>query len=135
MDNKTGSNHGLKVVSKNTIHKKHWEKYQNMVSFLGTIWPSTDPKMVPKLIIFPTHCFHVSPGICRRFWPEVLTQTPKNAVFSTEVLIQRSLIMRWKRVLTRETPGNFFRCHHNRFRDTISLECIVEDDGVRSCFD
>ena len=25
--------------------------------------------------------WHAFPGICRRFWPEVLTQTPKNAVF------------------------------------------------------
>ena len=28
---------------------------------------------------------------------------------------------------------NFFRFHHNRFRDTISCGCIVEDDCVRSC--
>ena len=28
---------------------------------------------------------------------------------------------------------DFFRLHHNDFRDTISWECIVEDDGVRSC--
>ena len=28
---------------------------------------------------------------------------------------------------------NFFRFHHNRFRDTTSWECIIEDDGVRSC--
>ena len=27
----------------------------------------------------------------------------------------------------------FFRFHHNRFRDTKSWECIIEDDGVRSC--
>ena len=27
----------------------------------------------------------------------------------------------------------FFRHHHNCFRDTISWECIVEDDCVRSC--
>ena len=28
---------------------------------------------------------------------------------------------------------DFFRFHHNRFRDTISWECIIEDDCVRSC--
>ena len=28
---------------------------------------------------------------------------------------------------------DFFRFHHNYFRDTISWECIVEDDYVRSC--
>ena len=27
----------------------------------------------------------------------------------------------------------FLRFHHNCFRDTISWECIVEDDCVRSC--
>ena len=26
-----------------------------------------------------------------------------------------------------------FRFHHNCFRDTLSWECIVEDDCVRSC--
>ena len=28
---------------------------------------------------------------------------------------------------------DFFRFHHNCFRDTTSWECIVEDDCVRSC--
>ena len=28
---------------------------------------------------------------------------------------------------------NFFRFHHNYFRDTIRWECIVQDDCVRSC--
>ena len=28
---------------------------------------------------------------------------------------------------------NFFRFHHNYFRDTISWECIVKDDCVESC--
>ena len=29
---------------------------------------------------------------------------------------------------------NFSRCHHNNFfRDTISKECVVKDDCVRSC--
>ena len=28
---------------------------------------------------------------------------------------------------------DFFRFHHSRLRDTISWECIVEDDCVRSC--
>ena len=28
---------------------------------------------------------------------------------------------------------DFFRIHHNCFRDTISWECIVEDDCIRSC--
>ena len=27
----------------------------------------------------------------------------------------------------------YFKKHHTYFRDTISLECIVEDDCVRSC--
>ena len=28
---------------------------------------------------------------------------------------------------------DFFRSHHNYFRDTVSWECFVEDDCVRSC--
>ena len=62
-------------------HKKHWETSQNMVSFFGTIWPSVDPKKVQNWPFFPTHSFYTSPGICRRFSPEVLTQTAKNVIF------------------------------------------------------
>ena len=29
--------------------------------------------------------------------------------------------------------NDFFRLHHNYFPDTISWECVVEDDSVRSC--
>ena len=28
---------------------------------------------------------------------------------------------------------DFFRFHHNNFWDTISWECVVKDDCVRSC--
>ena len=28
---------------------------------------------------------------------------------------------------------DFFRFQHNNFRDTISWECVVKDDCVRSC--
>ena len=79
---KTRSNHGRKVVRKcKKHHGKQWENSQNMNSVFGTLWPSMDRKKVRKRSYFPTHCFYTSPGICRRFWPEVLTQTPKNAVF------------------------------------------------------
>ena len=44
----------------------------------STILPSTDPKTVQKRSFSPTHCFYTFPGIYRRFWPEVLPQTPKN---------------------------------------------------------
>ena len=48
---KHGQQNRLKTWSKNReqIHKKHekqWENSQNMNSVFGTIWPSTDPKMV-----------------------------------------------------------------------------------------
>ena len=40
------------------------------------------PKKRSKIGHFPQRIvFTFPPGICRRFWPEVLTQTPKNAVF------------------------------------------------------
>ena len=29
--------------------------------------------------------------------------------------------------------NDFFRFHHNCFRDTMNWECIVEDNCVRSC--
>ena len=40
----------------------------------------------------------------------------------------------WSRWHINLLVNNFFRCHHNRFRNTISWECIVEDDCVRSCW-
>ena len=104
MDNKTGSNHGRKVVRKcKKKHGKHWEKCQNTNSVFGTIWPSVDPKMVQNWSFSPTHCFYVFPGICRRFWPEVLTQTPKNAVFRPRSY-SKGPNHALEKVLTKETP-------------------------------
>ena len=85
-------------------HEKHWENSQNTDSFFGTIWPSVDPKTVRKRPFFPTHCFYTSPGICRRFWPEVLTQTPKNAVFQPRSY-SKGPNHALEKVLTKETPG------------------------------
>ena len=70
----------------------------------GTIWPSVDPKKVQNWPFSPTHCFYVSPGICRRFWPEVLTQTPKNAVFRPRSY-SKGPNHALEKVLTKETPG------------------------------
>ena len=81
MENKTGSNHGHNVVRKCKKHKKHWENIKTWSPFFGTMWPSMDRKKVRKRPFSPTHCFYVSPGICRRFRPKVLSQTFKNAVF------------------------------------------------------
>ena len=75
-----------------------------MVSFLGTIWPSVDPKKVQNWPFAPTPCFYTSPGICRRFWPEVLTQTPKNAVFYPRSY-SKGPNHALEKVLTNETPG------------------------------
>ena len=85
-------------------HGKHWENSQNMVSFFGTVWPSKDRKKVQKWPFSPTHCFYVSPGICRRFWTEVLTQTPKNAVFRPRSY-SKGPNHALEKVLTKETPG------------------------------
>ena len=50
------------ICSKNmSKYRKHWETYQNMVSFFDTIWSSTDPKMVQNLSFSPTSCFYTSP--------------------------------------------------------------------------
>ena len=40
---------------------------------------------------------------------------------------------RWSRWHIHFLVFDFFRFHHNCFRDTTSWECIVEDDCVRSC--
>ena len=85
-------------------HEKHWKKSQNMVSFFGTVWPSKDRKKVQNWPFSPTHCFYVSPGICRRFWTEVLTQTPKNAVFRPRSY-SKGPNHALEKVLTKETPG------------------------------
>ena len=78
-------------------------KYQNMVSLFGTIWPSKDRKTIQKRSFFPTHCFYTSPGICRRFRPKVLSQTPKNAVFDPRSY-SKGPNHALKKVLTNETP-------------------------------
>ena len=85
-------------------HDKHWENSQNMVSFFGTVWPSKDRKKVQNWSFSPTHCFYVSPGICRRFWPEVLTRTPKNAVFRPRSY-SKGPNHALEKVLTKETPS------------------------------
>ena len=62
------------------------------------------PKKGPKTAIFPTHCFYVSPGICRRFRPKVLSPNTKKRRFWPEVLIQRSLSCVEKGPNQRNTP-------------------------------
>ena len=75
--------------------------------FFGTVWPSKDRKKVQNWPFSPTHCFYVFPGICRRFWPEVLTQTPKNAVFRPRSY-SKGPNHALEKVLTKETPGIAF---------------------------
>ena len=62
--------------------KKQWEnRSKHGLLFSGTIWPSMGQKK-PKTVIFTTHYFCVSTGICRRFRPKVLSQTrPNKALF------------------------------------------------------
>ena len=64
-----------------------------------------DPKKVQNWPFSPTHCFYVSPGICRRFWTEVLTQTPKNAVFHPRSY-SKGPNHALEKVLTKETPSS-----------------------------
>ena len=104
MENKTGSNHGHNVVRKCKKTQETLGKYQKWSPFLGTIWPSMDRKKVRKRPCSPTHCFYVSPGICRRFRPKVLSQTPKNAVFDPRSQ-SKGPNHALKKVLTNETPG------------------------------
>ena len=82
--------------------------------------PRTEKK-VQNWSFFPTHCFYVFPGICRRFWPEVLTQTPKNAVFRPRSY-PKGPNHALEKVLTKETPciwdthgisGNVFANPHD----------------------
>ena len=63
-----------------------------------------DRKKVQNWPFSPTHCFYVSPGICRRFWPEVLTQTPKNAAFRPRSY-SKAPNHALEKVPTNETPG------------------------------
>ena len=107
------------------------------------------PEKGPKLAFFPTHCFYTSPGICRRFWTEVLTQTPKNAVFHPRSY-SKGPNHALEKVLTKETPGMFevehghelsidlvtelwdimvklrmFICHESLLRHQCKLNCSV----------
>ena len=62
----------------------------------------------------PTHCFYTFPGICRRFWPEVLSQTPKNVVFDPRSY-SKCPNHALEKVLTNETPDIFYNitAEHN----------------------
>ena len=54
--------------------------------------------------------FYVFPGICRRFWPEVLTQTPKKNVVFRPRSYSKGPNHALEKVLTNETPGMCRTC-------------------------
>ena len=89
-----------------------------------TLGKSKDRKKVQNWPFPPTHCFYVSPGICRRFWPEVLTQTPKNAVFRPRSY-SKGPNHALEKVLTKETPGIMFvaRAEHVEIQPFLSHVC------------
>ena len=96
--------------------------------FFGHDMAIQGPKTVRKRPFSPTPCFYTSPRICRRFWPEVLTQTPKNAVFLPKVLIQtkKGPNHTLEKVLTNETPGIYLQVTFCDFQHgpnySVSLE-------------
>ena len=55
-----------------------------------------------------------------------------NPIHSSNYLSSRSSV--WSRWHIYYLAYDFFKIHHNFFRDTISWECIVKDDCVTSCF-
>ena len=86
-----------------------------------------------KRPFFPTHCFYVSPGICRRFSPQVLFQTPKKALFRPRSY-SKGPNHALEKVLTNETPGihvwqleevvrhrDLFRKESNHFREMYDI--------------
>ena len=95
-------------------HEKSVGKYKkrNVGKLVKTRSPSCHswiPQNFRKRPFSPTHCFYTFPGICRRFRPKVLFQTPKNA-FLGRSPIPKVLIMRWKR--SQPAKHHVF-CAHN----------------------
>ena len=81
MDNKTGSNHGHKEVRK----CKKTENIGNIIKtwspFLARYGPPRTQQWFKNGHFSQRIVFYTFPGICRRFRPEVLSQTPKNGLF------------------------------------------------------
>ena len=51
----------------------------------------------------------------------------------SQCLFPWAVCRRWSKCHIHFLIHDFFRFHHNCFRDTISWECIVEYDCIRSC--
>ena len=85
---------------------KHWGNGQNTDSVLSTIWSTMDPKKRPKTVIFPDALFLHFPWDLPKFSAEgPITNAQKGACLRGP--IPKVLIMRWKKVLTNETPCMF----------------------------
>ena len=54
---------------------------QNMVSFIGATWSTMDQRTSENDHFFRRIIFYIFPGICERFRPNVLSQTPKSVFF------------------------------------------------------
>ena len=77
-------------------HKKHWENYQNMISFFGTIWPPRTEKRsenghFPRRIVF-TFPLGFADDFRRRSYPK-----RQKRHFFARGPNPKVLIMRWKR--------------------------------------
>ena len=81
MDNKTGSNHGHNVVRKCRKSRETLGKMSKHGLHLWHGMATHGPKKGPKLAIFPNALFLRFPWDLPTILAEVLTQTPKNAVF------------------------------------------------------
>ena len=83
MDNKTGSNHGRKVVRKCKNSRETVGKIiKPRTPVFGTLCPSMDRKKVRKRPVFPTHCFlHFPWDLPTIFARGPIPKRPKKALF------------------------------------------------------
>ena len=95
--------YGENSVDKYKKRMKHWETYQNTVSFVGTMWSTTKPQkrsenghLSRRIVI--SHSLGFADVFGRRSYPK----RPKRCSL-TRSPIPKVLIIRWK-VLTSETP-------------------------------
>ena len=110
--------HGLKKRLK--MMKRTWENTKKTQENIGKTVKTKAPswhemvyhgtKNGPKTALFPDALFYTFPGICRRFRPEVLFQTPKNAFWGPRSY-SKGHNHALENVLTSEPPGMKFRAN------------------------
>ena len=78
----------------------------NTDSVFDAIWSTMVQKRSENGNFSQTHCFHISPGIGRRFRPKVLFQTPQKALFYPRSC-SKGPSHALEKVLSSETPNIF----------------------------